>query len=454
MATLRTRLEEVYGSGKWIIAAQAAVSAGPMHKIISEWGSDPLLVAAHEGTGELPPGDIHYTRSGGNTIVESIREFFAAVEHPRPEVQAAVDTFDPDGTARVLAEPFATARTMLGRPTFGVRRAQWSAWEDKMRVDRLWDELGIAHAPYRIVSLPEAPKAARDVETDLGTVWVADNSRGWHGGGEYVKWVSGPAAYEEVVGWFEGRAQRVRVMPFLEGLPASIHGWVTNSGVAVFLPVEILMLRPSDRSGFVYAGVSTLWSAPEQATDVMRDIARRVGEALSKSDAYRGPFGIDGILTADGFRPTELNPRMSAGAGVQLGAVDLPLGLLMRCEIEGLVEVDHRWLEDAAISQRKPTIHLGKVIDKKVGKSLMIGRTAGGELIETDDPAESIGKLVAGPSTIGSFIVGEFDVEKVGIGKAVGSLAADALNLASEKWDLGLPKMVAAEPPSSRGGPR
>lgn len=415
-----------------------------MQKLLSEWGSDPLLVAAHEGTGELPSGDIVYTRSGGNTIVGSIREFFAAVEHPSSEVQAVVDAFDPDGSARVLAEPLATARTMLGRPTFGVRRAQWSAWEDKMRVDRLWNELGIAHAPYRIVSPLEAPTAARDLETDLGTVWVADNFKGWHGGAEYVKWVSGPSAYEETVAWFKGRAQKVRVMPFLEGLPASIHGWVTNSGVAVFLPVEILMLRPADRSGFVYAGVSTLWSAPEQETGEMRDIAKRVGEALSESDDYRGPFGIDGILTADGFRPSELNPRMSAGAGVQLGSVDLPLGLLMRCEIEGLVEVDHEWLEDAAISQRKPTIRLGKVIDKKVGKSLMIGRAAGGELIETDDPAESIGKLVAGPSTTGSYIVGEFDAEKVGIGKAVGSLVADALNLASEKWDLGLSEMVGA----------
>jgi hypothetical protein len=336
---------------------------------------------------------------------------------------------------------------MLGRPTFGVRRAEWSAWEDKMRVDRLWDDLDIPHASFRIVSPLDAPTAAREVETDLGTVWVADNSRGWHGAAEYVKWVSGPAEYEEMVGWFAARAHKVRVMPFLEGLPASIHGWVTNSGVAVFLPVEILMLRPADRSGFVYAGVSTLWTAPENETEEMRDIAMRVGEALSASDGYRGPFGIDGILTADGFRPTELNPRMSAGAGVQLGAVDLPLGLLMRCEIEGLVEVDHEWLEDAAISQRKPTIHLGKAINENVRKSLMVGRAAGGELIETNDPAESIGKLVAGPSTIGSYIVGEFDVAKVGIGKPVGSLAADALNLASEKWDLGLPAMVAAEAP-------
>lgn len=324
-----------------------------------------------------------------------------------------------------------------------------------MRVDRLWTDLEVSHAPSRIVSPREAPAAARDLETDLGTVWVADNSSGWHGGGEYVKWVSGPGEYEAAVVWFEARARTVRVMPFLEGLPASIHGWVTDSGVAVFLPVEVLMLRPDDRSGFVYAGVSTLWSAPEHATEEMRGVAKRVGEALSESDGYRGPFGIDGILTADGFRPTELNPRMSAGAGVQLGSVDLPLGLLMRCEIEGLVEVDHEWLEDAAIRQRKPKIHLGKVIDKKVERSLIIGRAAGGRLIESDDPEESIGKLVAGPSTIGSYIVGEFDVEKVGIGKTVGSLAADALNLASEKWDLGLPELAAAvELPSSRGGRR
>lgn len=450
METLRTRLEEVYGSGKWIVATQAAVSAGPMLKIISEWGSDPLLVAAHEGTGELPTSDIIYTRSGGNTIVESIREFFAAVEEPAPEVQAAVDTFDPDRTARVLAEPFATAQTMLGRPTFGVRRAQWSAWEDKMRVDRLWDDLEVPHAPFRIVPVPEAPAAARDLETELGSVWVADNSRGWHGAGEYVKWVSGPAEYDEMVRWFEGRARKVRIMPFLEGLPSSIHGWVTDSGVAVFLPVEILMLRPVDRSGFVYAGVSTLWSPAEQATQEMRGVAKRVGEALSERDGYRGPYGIDGVLTAEGFRPTELNPRMSAGAGVQLGSVDLPLGLLMRCEIEGLVEVDHGWLEDAALSQRKPTIHFGKVIGKNVAESITLGSASGDGLTETDDPAESIGKLVAGPSAIGSYIVGEFDVEKVGIGKTVGSLAAGALNLASAKWDLGLPELVAAEEPPGR----
>jgi hypothetical protein len=442
---LRSRLEEIFTRGKWIIAVQAAVSAGPMKELLSEWGSETLVVASNEGTGDLPPGDIVYTRSGGDTVVASIREFFASVEHPSKEVTAAVERFDPDGSARVLAEPFATARTVLGRPTFGVRRDRWSAWEDKMRVDRLWDDLDIPHAPYRIVNPEDAPDAARELASDLGTVWVADNFEGWHGGGEYVKWVSTADEYEETVAWFNGRARQVRVMPFLEGLPASIHGWVTESGVAVFLPVEILILRHADRSGFVYTGVSTLWNAPEQATEEMRGVAKRAGGALSERDGYRGPFGIDGVLTADGFRPTELNPRMSAGAGVQLGSVDLPLGLLMRSEIEGLVEVDHNWLEDAAISQRKPRIHLGKMVEREVRDSMSLQRTSRGGLIEGEDGAESIGKLVAGPSATGAYVVGEFDVEKVGIGETVGSLAAAALNLASQKWDLGIPELVAAE---------
>ena len=46
----------------------------------------------------------------------------------------------------------------------------------------------------------------------------------------------------------------------------------------------------------------------------MRDAARRVGAHLQRAHGYRGAFGIDGVLTADGFRPTELNTRMSAGA--------------------------------------------------------------------------------------------------------------------------------------------
>ncbi|HSJ71997.1 MAG TPA: hypothetical protein VLA29_10175 [Acidimicrobiia bacterium] len=444
MDDLEAKLGEIYGSGKWILAVQAAVGAAHMHETLSDWGSEPLLVASNEGTGEVPDGDIVYTRSQGDSIVDGIRAFFDSVENPTPAVQAAVDAFDPDRSARVIAEPYATAQTMLGRPTFGVRRPRWAAWEDKMRVDRLWAELEVPHAPYRIVEPSAARAAADELAAELGTVWVADNLEGWHGGGEYVRWVAGPDEYEDAVQWFSQHSRHVRVMPFLEGLPCSIHGWVTRSGVAVFLPVEVLVLRRKDRSGFVYAGVSSLWTAADPVATEMRSVANRVGEYLSESDDYLGPFGVDGVLTADGFRPTELNPRMSVGAGVQLGSVDLPLGLLMRCEIEGLVDIDHTWLEETAIRQRDPRIHLGKMTDKVVRESTFMRRGDDGRLVATQEEERSIGEITIGPSTTGSYVRATFDIEQIGVGGLVGPLAAATLALASREWNLDLPELVAA----------
>ena len=103
-------------------------------------------------------------------------------------------------------------------------------------------------------------------------------------------------------------------MPFLEGVPCSIHGFVLPDGTAALRPVEIVVLRDPDARTFTYSGLGTTWDPPAADREAMRDAARRVGAHLQREHGYRGAFGIDGVLTADGFRPTELNTRMSAGA--------------------------------------------------------------------------------------------------------------------------------------------
>ncbi len=444
MEKLRSRLTEVYGNRRWVIAAQAAVAATGIHEQLTGWDSETLIIASNAGTGELPDTSIEYTGSGGLTILDSIREFYDSVVDPDPEVLDAVDRFDPERSARVITEPHATAPFMLSRRTFGVRKPEWSAWEDKMRVDSLWEKLGIDHAPYLIVDIDDAPAAAEELATESGTVWVADNTGGWHGGGELVRWARDRDQYGDLSQWFRARSTRVRIMPFLEGLPCSIHGWVTATGIATFLPVEILILRHGDGPGFEYAGVATVWQAPEAATASMRRSARLVGERLREADGYLGPFGIDGVLTVDGFRPTELNPRMSAGAGIQLGDVDLPLGLLMRAEIEGLVEVDHRWLEESALGGREPTLHFGKMVTEIVRDTIWVGYGSAGELVTTPEQNLALGKIEAGPSATGSYIMGDFDTAKLPDGISVGPIVADAMNLASDTWNLSLPRLVAA----------
>ena len=82
-------------------------------------------------------------------------------------------------------------------------------------------------------------------------------------------------------------------MPFLEGIPCSIHG-------VVFHP------------------------------------DRRVGAGLRERVGYRGAFTVDGVLAAQGFLPTELNPRLGAGLSTMTRDLPgLPVGLLDRVLIEG-----------------------------------------------------------------------------------------------------------------------
>ena len=443
MQDLEQRLKDIYGGGRWIISIGAAAAATRVHETLTEWGSRTLVVAGVEGVGDLPPTQIVYTNAEGATIVDGIRAFFESVENPSVDVMEAVDAFGPDRQARVIDEPYATAASMVGRPTFGVRRPEWSAWEDKMRVDELWRTLGIPHAPYRIVDVDDAPLAADQLSSELGTVWVADNSQGWHGGGDFVRWVRHAEQFADEVAWFSQHAERVRVMPFLDGLPCSIHGWVTGSGVAVFLPVEILILRRADQTGFGYAGVATTWDAPSAATHEMRSTARAVGRSLAESDGYLGPFGIDGVLTVDGFRPTELNPRMSVGAGAQLQNTEIPLGMTMRAQIEGLVEIDHEWLETMALDTRTRSLHFGKPLRAGAPDSVLIGRESGA-VTEVYEDTGSLGRLTLGPSNSGMYLRGEIETDGVEPGQPAGPLVAESVNFANERWNLGLPEYVAA----------
>ena len=122
-----------------------------------------------------------------------------------------------------------------------------------------------------------------------------------------------------------GMADRIRVMPFLEGIPAKIHGIVFPDSVAVFRPVEMVVLRPKSGDLLHFAGCTTAFDPNPDDRMAMRDLARRVGVALREKVNYRGPFGIDGILSEDGYVPTELNAREGAGLTRIAEAAGLPL---------------------------------------------------------------------------------------------------------------------------------
>jgi hypothetical protein len=107
---------------------------------------------------------------------------------------------------------------------------------------------------------------------------------------------------------------------------------VFPDGTAAFRPVELAILR-GERRRFVYGGQGTTWYPPEADRAWMRELVRRTGEHLRDLVGYRGAFGIDGVLTSAGFRPTELNTRLSGGLASMAREVDGGLFVLLQLNL-------------------------------------------------------------------------------------------------------------------------
>jgi hypothetical protein len=223
---------------------------------------------------------------------------------------------------------------ILGRRVIGGRSRAQAALEDKTTADALWDAAGVTRTPVRIVEadLTALRGASDQIRHDGGTetvVWSGDARDGINGGGDFVRWITDDTVARASAEFFAAACDTVRVMPFLEGVPCSIHGMVLDDGVAVFRPVELASLRSTATGRFVYGGLGTTWDPPASRREEMRSVARRVGDRLRRDHGYRGGYGVDGVMTAAGFRPTELNPRFTGGlARLSRVAPELHLELL------------------------------------------------------------------------------------------------------------------------------
>jgi hypothetical protein len=451
LESAETALASTISGRKWIVASSLAVGRAGIERLRSLGAEDVIVVAGTRGVGDLPDSEILYLGLEPTTdLMSAIRATEAALADPPSEVVAAVDRFDPAGDALVIGDPVFGLSEFLGRHVYGTRPRSWAELEDKTTADALWDEAGIERSPSAVVPLAEARTTATELATEHGTVWAADNSRGWHGGGEYTRWV--PTGTEEAaVDWFTGRADVVRVMPFLDGIPCSIHGFVTGTGVATFRPYEMIVLRRADRSGFLYAGGGTFWDPPIADREAMRWAARSVGRVLDRLVGYRGPYSVDGIMTADGFLPTEVNPRQSRGLGDQAAAVEaLSLGGLTRGVIAGSFDVDPVWLEttivEAADGRRNGRANTSlPILPPDIEPQELLLQV--GSAVPTDE--DGTGRLEIGGGHIGSTLMLRFDPDRVAPGPSVAPLVTAAHRFARESWGLPVPETVPA--PDLRG---
>jgi len=300
--------------------------------------------------------------------------------------------------------------------------------------------------------------AARRLDRGAGTAWAGDARQGFSGGAFCLRWVRGQVDAAEAAAFLAARCDRARVMPFLEGIPCSIHGVVFPDGVATFRPVEMVTLRRpgwspggSGSNRLHYAGAATFWDPPAADREVMRDLARRVGAGLRERVGYRGAFTVDGVLAAEGFLPTELNPRFGAGlATMTRDLADLPVSLLDRALIEGetlAYAADDLERQVLSAADRTRAGGAWTVTDEPADTTRELPVSfEGGTCRPAADDRPPDGVLSFGPSGVGGFVRLALDPGRVPAGPSVAPLAVAAFALADERFGTGIGRREPARP--------
>jgi len=415
-----------------------------------------VMATGSVGTGPLPSDDEctwHVIEVGdAPTLIERIRLSLHALDQPPPDAVARLDQFDPDGTALVFGDFLNTAPTLGTRPFASHRRKEWLALEDKVTVDAFWDRAEVDRAEYEVVpaSLDAVSAAADRLRSDAGVVLAGDAREGWHGGASLVRWADAEELLAAGLEALAPKCDTVRVMPFLEGVPCSIHGIVLPDGVVAVRPVEMVVLRKPDGT-FFYAGCSTFWDPPREVRDEMRALARRVGERLRAEVDFRGAFTVDGVVNEVGFRPTELNPRNGAGLTLIARAAAVPVQMVLDAVVAGsplpwsAEELETALVEVADRSRSGGTwagIH--GVETEPVSVELSFD---GEGCCETDRRDEVTASMTIGPAHGGSFARTMFAADHVPVGPSVSPLARAVWQYADARFGLGIGPLAVSNLP-------
>ncbi len=450
-------LRDIYGGRRWLLVGEVLVLLAGRARSLLDLGAEAVfMVGACRGTGEVPADlgeavDLGFEHTAERGIMAGIRAASAALATLPPAVRERVEAFDPAGEARVIGVLHDDGRDLAGRRRWGASRPAWQALEDKIRILDLFREVGARLPPLRVVpGETDALLAAhRELAGEAGTVWAADDTEGWHGGAEGTWWVPDEAAARRRAEAVAGRFRTLRVTPFLEGVPCSVHGFVLPGGETVVLrPAELYVLRRADRSGFEYAGAGTTWDPPPAGRRELRDLARRLGRLLHARLGFRGAFVLDGVMTGEGFRPTELNPRL--GASLAAMDVPIPLDLLHNALAEGIgADWRPRALEAALLArldrQRGAVV---RATPREAGEARAALRVEGLAVRRARTDAETHATAIYGPAPASGFVSVRFREGALPVGPSAAPVAAAVLRWLDAEWNLrlaGMPLTPAVE---------
>ena len=373
-----------------------AAMTGTCRRLLELGAERPFLLATGVGTGEVPgPDEAEWlvVKVRAADIIAEIRAAMRLLRLLPAEVLAALDRWDPEREALVLSPMFNELPRIADRRVYGPRRPEWRRLEDKVVVDALWDDLGVTRAPSEVVAAEPGAlaAAARRLDRGAGTAWAGDASQGFNGGAHCVRWVRSREDAAEAAAFLAARCDRARVMPFLEGVPCSIHGMVFPDAVATFRPVELVTLRKPGSNRLHYAGAATFWDPPAADREAMRDL----------------PVAL-------------LDRALIEGEAVAFGAVDLERQVLAAAD---QTRAGGAWTVTAVATDATSDLPV---------------RFEGGTCRPASAGGPADGVLSFGPSGVAGFVRLGLDPDRIPAGPPVAPLAVAAFALADERFGTGI----------------
>lgn len=450
-------MRPVFEGRKVIVSGNSIAGLLPRARMIRGLGAESTFMLATDGmgTGDTPTDDdggwLAIEAPHSSNIIEAIHAGQRLIANLPAYAINALDAFDPNKEALVVGSFLHELPYVAGRKSLAYRKPEWLALDDKTIIDSVWDKMGVQREPSEVVPVHKDAilAAMRRLDTGDGVVWGSDSKEGINGGAIGIRWVRTEADADNALKYFQAHSSQIRVMPFLEGIPCSIHGMVFPNYVAAFRPVEMVVLRKSDTNEFFYAGTASYFDPKPTDREYMRATAKIVGSALRDMVDFRGVFTIDGVMTKDGFRPTELNPRYGAGAMPLLkGLPDFPLELIAQAVISGCIvdfkpEELEKLIVQSADSQRGGGTwsalpkHLPQINHRPIKLTESGWQWA-------NDNEENAGTVDVGPGPLGSFI--KFvPTGSVPIGPSFGPLARDFWTFIDDTMASGIGALESAK---------
>ncbi|WP_380632405.1 hypothetical protein [Saccharothrix lopnurensis] len=390
---------------------------------------------------------------GGGFVATEQNRLTRLLTSPNRAVREVLADFDPHGEALVISTPYAQVPEFAGRPVLNARRPEWVELENKTTIDALWDELSAPRAPAVVLGMDFDAlwDASLRLDRGAGAVWSGDGPA-INGGANFVRRVRDRAEAREAFDVLAPKCEFIRVMPFLEGIPVSVHGIVFPDGTAVLRPIEMVVPRRAGQARFLYAGCASHYDPPTRIREQMRNLARRVGERLRETVDYRGTFTLDGIATADGFLPTEINTRYGGAMVCFEDALpQLPLALVQVALVAGhdlgvsSIEFEELLVSAAdsyrhgSVGANVRTVHPTEMVERPVVFTEWSCRWA-----HPEEAPHAVLRLR--PSPLGARLELELVADQLPHGRPVVALTVAAFALADQDWGTSLGPLEPAVP--------